>query len=91
MVVCSFIYGGSKPKTKEGTSGSSEPQSSDKLASPASAPPTAIWPADADVKSEQPQPQPHTGIDLTRGWTDIAVLYIAHCKWTEFVMLTCSL
>lgn len=46
VVACSFVYGGSKPKTKEVTTtttttkdSSSEPQSSDKLASPASAPP----------------------------------------------------
>ncbi|RDX95769.1 AT-hook motif nuclear-localized protein 5, partial [Mucuna pruriens] len=74
VVVCSFVYGGSKPKAKEGTTtkdSSSEPQSSDKLASPGSAPPnqnytssspaTGIWPG--DVKSAHP----HTGIDLTRG------------------------
>ncbi|OIW11093.1 hypothetical protein TanjilG_22900 [Lupinus angustifolius] len=81
VVVCSFIYGSSKPKTKEAAIVSSEPQSSDKLgSSPAvnapvtqnySASATGKWPADtdADVKREQPQPQPqpHTGIDLTRG------------------------
>ncbi|CAL0311418.1 unnamed protein product [Lupinus luteus] len=81
VVVCSFIYGSSKPITKEAANVSSEPQSSDKLgSSPAanapvtqnySASATGKWPADtdADVKREQPQPQPqpHTGIDLTRG------------------------
>ncbi|CAJ1927873.1 unnamed protein product [Sphenostylis stenocarpa] len=81
VVVCSFVYGTSKPKTKQVTTtaikdSSSEPQSSDKLASPASAPPnqnytssspaTGIWPASSrplEVKSAHP----HTGIDLTRG------------------------
>ncbi|KAK7308978.1 hypothetical protein RJT34_05353 [Clitoria ternatea] len=75
VVVCSFVYGGSKPKSKQGTTSSSEPQSSDRLASPASAPPpnqnynsspaTGIWPGSrpVDVKSAHP----HTGIDLTRG------------------------
>ncbi|QHO11007.1 AT-hook motif nuclear-localized protein [Arachis hypogaea] len=80
VVVCSFVYGGSskaKPKQVTSTKDSgSEPQSSDKLASPASAPPpnqnynssssaVAIWPGSqpADLKSAHP----HTGIDLTRG------------------------
>ncbi|XP_061337294.1 AT-hook motif nuclear-localized protein 5-like isoform X2 [Gastrolobium bilobum] len=68
VVVCSFLYGGSKPKTKEGTStkeSNSEPQSSDKLASPPNqnytSSATGMWPV--DTKSAQP----HTGIDLTRG------------------------
>lgn len=77
VVVCSFVYGSSKPKTKQVTTAtkdsSSEPQSSDKLASPASAPPqnysspaTGMWPVPTrplEVKSAHP----HTGIDLTRG------------------------
>ncbi|KAK7307858.1 hypothetical protein VNO77_41279 [Canavalia gladiata] len=77
VVVCSFVYGGTKPKTKHGSTtkdNDSEPQSSDKLASPASAPPNqnytsssaaGIWPGSRpmDVKSAHP----HTGIDLTRG------------------------
>ncbi|XP_027359832.1 AT-hook motif nuclear-localized protein 5 isoform X2 [Abrus precatorius] len=74
VVVCTFVYGGSKPKAKQGKDSGSEPQSSDKLASPASAPPNqnynsssaaGIWPGSrpVDVKS----PHPHTGIDLTRG------------------------
>lgn len=78
VVACSFVYGGSKPKTKQGTAtkdNNSEPQSSDKLKSPANAPPnqnytsspaTGIWPASSrpvEVKSAHP----HTGIDLTRG------------------------
>ena len=77
VVVCSFVYGGSKAKTKQGTTtkdNSSEPHSSDKVASPAGAPPnqnynspsgTAIWPGSrpAELKSAHP----HTGIDLTRG------------------------
>ncbi|KAK7406136.1 hypothetical protein VNO78_07755 [Psophocarpus tetragonolobus] len=83
VVVCSFVYGGSKPKTKQVTAAatttkdsSSEPQGSDKLASPGSAPPNqnytssspapGIWPASSrpvEVKSAHP----HTGIDLTRG------------------------
>ncbi|TKY70946.1 AT-hook motif nuclear-localized protein 5 [Spatholobus suberectus] len=77
VVACSFVYGGSKPKTKQGTTtkdSSSEPQSSDKLASPASAPPNqnytsspapGIWPASRPV--EVKSAHPHTGIDLTRG------------------------
>ncbi|KOM44709.1 hypothetical protein LR48_Vigan06g001500 [Vigna angularis] len=78
VVVCSFVYAGSKPKTKQVTTATkdnnSEPQSSDKLASPASAPPNqnysspapGMWPAQSrplEVKSAHP----HTGIDLTRG------------------------
>lgn len=79
VVVCSFVYAGSKPKTttKQGTTtkdDDSEPQSSDKLASPGSAAPNQNYPASAtgmwpgtrpvvDVKSSHP----HTGIDLTRG------------------------
>ena len=78
VVVCSFVYSGSKPKTKQVTTAtkenSSEPQSSEKLASPASAPPNqnysspapGMWPAQSrplEVKSAHP----HTGIDLTRG------------------------
>nr|KYP67282.1 Putative DNA-binding protein ESCAROLA [Cajanus cajan] len=80
VVVCSFVYGGSKPKTKQATTtkdSSSEPQSSDKLASPGSAPPnqnytsssspaTGIWPA-ASRPVEVKSAHPHTGIDLTRG------------------------
>ncbi|WVZ12724.1 hypothetical protein V8G54_017254 [Vigna mungo] len=78
VVVCSFVYAGSKPKTKQVITATkdnnSEPQSSDKLASPASAPPNqnysspapGMWPAQSrplEVKSAHP----HTGIDLTRG------------------------
>ncbi|KAG5070220.1 hypothetical protein AAZX31_01G204600 [Glycine max] len=81
VVACSFVYGGSKPKTKQVTTTttedtSSEPQSSDKLASPGSVPPPnqnytsspapGIWPASSrpvEVKSAHA----HTGIDLTRG------------------------
>ncbi|KAK7358625.1 hypothetical protein VNO77_00562 [Canavalia gladiata] len=78
VVLCSFVYGGgSKTKSKQGTTikdEGSEPQHSDKLASPASAPPsqnynpstTNIWPGSrpgADLKSVHG----HTGIDLTRG------------------------
>ncbi|XP_027344324.1 AT-hook motif nuclear-localized protein 5-like [Abrus precatorius] len=76
VVLCSFVYGGSKTKTKQVTANndeSSEPQDSDKLASPASAPPiqnyipsaTNIWPVSrpGDLKSAHT----HTGIDLTRG------------------------
>ncbi|KAK7253041.1 hypothetical protein RIF29_37434 [Crotalaria pallida] len=73
VAVCTFAYGGSKPKSKEGTSASSEPQSSDKLASPVAGAPvtqnysgsaTGNWPADADKSAH---PRSHTGIDLTRG------------------------
>lgn len=79
VVVCSFVYGGSKPKTtKQETAvkddDDSEPQSSDKLASPGSEPPNqnytasgtgTIWHGSrtVDVKSTQP----HTGIDLMNG------------------------
>ncbi|ESW30489.1 hypothetical protein PHAVU_002G157300 [Phaseolus vulgaris] len=77
VVVCSFVYGSSKPKTKQVTTAtkdsSCEPQSSDKLASQGSAPnqnysspATGMWPASSrplEVKSAHP----HTGIDLTRG------------------------
>lgn len=77
MVVCSFVYGGSKTKTKQELGAttndeSSEPHS-DKLGSPASAPPsqnyisspTGLWPGSqpADRKGVHA----HTGIDLTRG------------------------
>lgn len=75
VAVCSFVYGGSKPKTtkQEGITAKdedSEAQSSDKLASPGSDEPlnqnyaasaSGMWPV--DVKSAHP----HTGIDLTRG------------------------
>ena len=75
--MCSFVYGGaSKTKPKQVTTikdDSSEPQRNDKLASPASAPPsqnyippaTGIWPGSrpAELKSMHI----HTGIDLTRG------------------------
>ncbi|KAK7318251.1 hypothetical protein RJT34_02950 [Clitoria ternatea] len=77
VVLCSFVYGGPKTKAKQGTNTnddeSSEPQQSDKLASPASAPPnqnyipstTSVWPGSrpTDLKSVHA----HTGIDLTRG------------------------
>ncbi|KAJ1416112.1 PPC domain [Sesbania bispinosa] len=80
VVVCSFVYGGSKPKTttKQGTTtknDDSEPQSSDKLASPGpgnalpnqnyTASATAIWPGSRPVDLQSAHP--HTGIDLTRG------------------------
>lgn len=75
VAVCSFVYGGSKPKTtKQGETTAkededSEAQSSDKLGSPGSEPlnqsynvsATGMWPV--DVKSAHP----HTGIDLMRG------------------------
>ncbi|KAJ1411820.1 PPC domain [Sesbania bispinosa] len=77
VVVCSFVYGGSKTKTKQGSSSkdeSCEPQHSDKLASPASAPPppsqnymssaTGVWPGS---RPELKSAHAHTGIDLTRG------------------------
>lgn len=70
VVVCSFIYEGSKTKTKplsalEGDV--SEAEHGNKLATPASAPPSqnysqqtrGIW--QADLKST------HTGIDLMNG------------------------
>lgn len=78
VVLGSFVYGGgSKTKTKQEATDrdeSSEPlQHSDKLPSPASAPPsqnyispaTGIWPGSRppDLKSVHA----HTGIDLTRG------------------------
>ncbi|KAK2372127.1 AT hook motif DNA-binding family protein [Trifolium repens] len=78
VVLCSFVYGGSKPKTpKQGTTtkddDDSEPQSSDQLASPGSAPPnqnytasgTEMWlgSRSVDVKNAHP----HTGIDLMHG------------------------
>ncbi|KAL5552084.1 hypothetical protein UlMin_002260 [Ulmus minor] len=76
VVVCSFVYGGgTKPKIKQltGTKSeeNSEPQHSDRLATPTSAPPAqnytpstaGMWPVSrpADMRG------PHTGIDLTRG------------------------
>lgn len=77
VVVCSFVYGGSKPKTttKQGTTtkddGDSEPQSSDKLASPDSAQPnytvsaTGMWSGSRSVDVQSAHP--HTGIDLMHG------------------------
>ncbi|KAJ7944911.1 AT-hook motif nuclear-localized protein [Quillaja saponaria] len=74
VVVCSFVYGNSKIKSKQVTSPKgefSESQNGDKSAAPASAPPnqnytpstTGVWPGSrpTDMKSL------HTGIDLTRG------------------------
>lgn len=70
VVVCSFIYEGSKTKTKQVSTSQgdvSEAEHDNKLATPASAPPSqnynqptrGIWPS--DLKST------HTGIDLMRG------------------------
>ncbi|XP_012476116.1 AT-hook motif nuclear-localized protein 5 [Gossypium raimondii] len=75
LVVCSFIYGGSKTKTKQPASpqGSKEsvPQFSPKSIMPTIAPSTQnftppsmnIWPGSRPVD----QRNPHTDIDLTRG------------------------
>ncbi|XP_015896156.1 AT-hook motif nuclear-localized protein 5 [Ziziphus jujuba] len=76
VVVCSFVYGNSKPKIKQITGHKSNESSethhrSDKLTSPSSAPPTqnytpsgsGIWPGSRAVDLRNP----HTGIDLTRG------------------------
>ncbi|KAL2342763.1 hypothetical protein Fmac_004048 [Flemingia macrophylla] len=78
VVLCSFVYGGSKTKSKQviaDKNESSKPPQTDKLASPASAPAppaqnylpsaTSIWPGSrpAELKSAHT----HTSIDLTRG------------------------
>lgn len=75
VVVCTFVYGGSKTKTKQlagpKDNEGSEAQHSDKLATPTSAPPTqnytpsmpGIWPGSRSIELRNP----HTGIDLTRG------------------------
>jgi hypothetical protein len=74
--MCSFVYGGSKSKTKQATSTKDEspkPQQSDKLASPASAPPnlnyissaTGIWPGSRPIDLKGMHT--NTGIDLMRG------------------------
>ncbi|TKY60620.1 AT-hook motif nuclear-localized protein 5 [Spatholobus suberectus] len=81
VVLCSFVYGGSKTKSKQGTTikveSSELPQRNDKLASPASAPAppaqnqnylpsaTNIWPGSRPA--ELKSVHTHTGIDLTRG------------------------
>jgi len=79
VVLCSFVYGGSKSKPKQGLTiteeSSEQPQHNDKMASPASAPPgqnqnylhsgTHIWPG--SQPPELKSTQTHTGIDLTRG------------------------
>ena len=74
MVVCSFVYGSSKTKTKQlvGPKGNevSEAHHSDKRATPPSGStqnytPSAasVWPISRSVEMRNP----HTGIDLTRG------------------------
>ena len=79
VVVCSFVYGGSKTKPKQlalagaiGNDGS-EAQRSDKLATPTSAPSSqnynpsgiSVWHGSRQAELRN---NPHTGIDLTRGW-----------------------
>lgn len=70
VVVCSFIYEGSKTKTKQVSASEgnvSEAEQDNKLATPGSPPPSqnygqparGIWPS--DLKST------HTGIDLMHG------------------------
>lgn len=78
VVVCSFVYGGSKPKPKQlalagaiGNEGS-EVQRSDKLATPTSAPSSQNYnPSGINVwhgsRQAELRNNPHTGIDLTRG------------------------
>ncbi|KAF5460678.1 hypothetical protein F2P56_020529 [Juglans regia] len=73
VVVCSFVYGDSKTKTKQvaDPNQGSEAQSHDKLATPTSAMPTqnyappgtGMWPSSRPVEMRNQ----HTGIDLTRG------------------------
>ncbi|KAK7830192.1 dead-box atp-dependent rna helicase 38 [Quercus suber] len=78
VVVCSFVYGGSKTKPKQlalagaiGNEGS-EAQRSDKLATPTSAPSSqnynpsgiSVWHGSRQAELRN---NPHTGIDLTRG------------------------
>ncbi|KAM3001359.1 hypothetical protein FF2_037660 [Malus domestica] len=75
VVLCSFVYGSSKTKNKQvagpNSDENSEPQHSEKLALPSSAPPTqnynpsgaGIWPGSRQVDLRNG----HTGIDLTRG------------------------
>lgn len=73
VVVCSFVYGDSKTKTKQvaHTNQGLEAQHSDKLATPTSAMPiqnyapsaTGMWPSSRPVEVRNQ----HTGIDLTRG------------------------
>ncbi|QCD85031.1 AT-hook motif nuclear-localized protein 5-like [Vigna unguiculata] len=79
VVLCSFVYGGSKTKPKQGLTITDEsgehPQHNDKMATPASAPPghnqnylpsgAHIWPG--SQPAELKNTQTHTGIDLTRG------------------------
>lgn len=75
VVVCSFVHGSSKTKTKQlvGAKGNevSEAHHSNKLATPPSASSTqnyapsaaSIWPVSRSIEMRNP----HTGIDLTRG------------------------
>ncbi|PQM34598.1 AT-hook motif nuclear-localized protein 5 [Prunus yedoensis var. nudiflora] len=76
VVLCSFVYGGSKTKNKQvagpNSDENSEPQHNEKLALPSNTPPTqnynpssgaGIWPGSRQVDLRNP----HTGIDLTRG------------------------
>ncbi|XP_040990340.1 AT-hook motif nuclear-localized protein 5-like isoform X2 [Juglans microcarpa x Juglans regia] len=73
VVVCSFVYGDSKTKTKQvaDPNQGSEAQRRDKLATPTSAMPTqnyappvtGMWPSSRPVEMRNQ----HTGIDLTRG------------------------
>jgi len=75
VVVCSFVYGSSKTKTKQlvGPKGNevSEAHHNDKRATPPSSSSTqnytpsaaSIWPISRSVEMRNP----HTGIDLTRG------------------------
>ncbi|XVF52887.1 hypothetical protein PTKIN_Ptkin05aG0054600 [Pterospermum kingtungense] len=75
LVVCSFVYGGSKTKNKQLASPSSSkdfvPQLSNKSATPTSAPSAQnftppsvnVWPGSRSVDLRIP----HTDIDLTRG------------------------
>ncbi|RDX88368.1 AT-hook motif nuclear-localized protein 5, partial [Mucuna pruriens] len=82
VVLCSFVYGGSKTKSKQGTAikdeSSEPPQHSDKLASSASAPappghnnqnylPSATNIWPGSRPTEMKSAHTHTGIDLTRG------------------------
>ncbi|XP_022720222.1 AT-hook motif nuclear-localized protein 5-like isoform X2 [Durio zibethinus] len=75
LVVCSFVYGGSKTKNKQPASPKdskdSTPQLSSKSAMPTSSPSTpnfttpsmSVWPGSRPVDLRNP----HTDIDLTRG------------------------
>lgn len=79
MIVCSFVYGGSKTKDKTEADTKTDIKKLEKLSStpPSAAGPSqnltpgssmaVVWPPSSNTRPDLRDDPPHTGIDLTRG------------------------